>query len=354
MGTSTVWQVTWNADLARYQISEQAGQGKVVSEMKVDGDAWREWLERVSSFAFQSKEGVHITALKEHRGGGRVYWIAYRKIGGKLKRKYLGPSERGDFGRVRAGSSAADANGAHDPFFSFPFDPFISCGRNVAPSSERVPAVPADHQGSRPGAGTHTSSPSSPLRSTGRRYPTSPDPRFRPAGFGKTSLLESWVQSRLSDSSRVAWVSLDEGDNDVVRFWMYVLAALETCEPGISQQALTLLHAPQALALDTVLTRLLNQLSQTTTPLVLILDDYHVIKEPVIHTMLNFLLEHQPHQLHLLLSTRSEPPLKLSRFRARGLLLEVHDDDLRCSTDEARQFLGEVMESVCPRRCSSR
>jgi len=73
MGTSTVWQVTWNTDLARYQICQQAGKELVVSEMEVDGDAWREWLEQVSSFAFQSKEGGHVTALKEHRGGGRVY-----------------------------------------------------------------------------------------------------------------------------------------------------------------------------------------------------------------------------------------------------------------------------------------
>ena len=121
MGTSTVWQVSWNADLACYQISEQAGQGKVVSEMKVDGDAWREWLERVSSFAFQSKEGVHITALKEHRGGGKSLLDCLPQGRWKAQEEVPGSIERGDFGCLRAGSSSADANGAHDPSLLLPF-----------------------------------------------------------------------------------------------------------------------------------------------------------------------------------------------------------------------------------------
>jgi LuxR family maltose regulon positive regulatory protein len=345
MGTSTVWQVTWNADLARYQICERAGQGLVVSEMEVDGDAWREWLERVSSFAFQSKEGGHVTALKEHRGGGRVYWIAYRKVDGKLKRKYLGPSREVTLAALEQGAALLTQTEPMTPSSPSRLTPSSAADADIAPSSERVQQsllitkvlVPA------PAHALLLRHRLFALLDEGTRRPLTLV--SAPAGFGKTSLLESWVQSRLLDSYHVAWVSLDEGDNDVVRFWMYVLTAFETCEPGVSQAALTLLRAPHphALTLDAVLTRLLNQLSQMMTPLVLILDDYHVIKEPVIHTMLNFFLEHQPHQLHLLLSTRSEPPLKLSRFRARGLLLEVHDDDLRCSTEEARHFLSEVM-----------
>jgi LuxR family maltose regulon positive regulatory protein len=339
MSTSTAWQVTWNADLACYQISEQAGQGRMVSEMQVDGDAWQEWLERVSSFAFQSKEGTHVTALKERRGGGRVYWIAYRKIGGKLKRKYLGPSKEVTLNALERVVTALvqpevpTASPVTSP-------PVIN---SMTPSSERLPEqllatkllVPA------PAHPLIRRSRLETLLNEGTRHPLTLV--SAPAGFGKTSLLEGWVQSLPQEHLQVAWVSLDGGDNDAVRFWTYVLTALDRCEPGISQHALTLLRTPQAPALEYVLTTLINAVLPSTNTQVLILDDYHVISEPAIHTSLDFLIEHQPSQLRLVLLSRSDPPLKLSRLRARGRLLEVRDDDLRCSMEEAMQFLGEVM-----------
>jgi LuxR family transcriptional regulator, maltose regulon positive regulatory protein len=344
MGKSTVWHVTWNADLARYQISEQAGQESVVSHIEGNAAAWWEWLEQVSSFAFQSKDGGHVTALKERRGGGKSYWIAYRKVDGKLKRKYLGTSREVTLAVLEQGAALLMQTEPVTPSSPSHLTPSSTVDANVAPSSQQVQPsllitkllVPAP---------AHTlllRHRLFALLDEGTRHPLTLV--SAPAGFGKTSLLESWVQSRRSDSCHVAWVSLDEGDDDVMRFWMYVLTALETCQPGVGQAALTLLLAPQAQAVDAVLTTLINHLSEATTSLVLILDDYHVIKEPVIHTTLNFLLEHQPSQLHLLLSTRSEPPLKLSRLRARGLLLEVYEEDLRCTREEARQFLGQVMD----------
>lgn len=338
MGTSTVWQVTWNADLACYQISEQVGQGRVVSEIQVDGDAWRVWLEGVSSFAFQSKEGSHVTALKERRGAGRVYWIAYRKIGGKLKRKYLGASKEVTLTALEQATNALAQMEVPDasPTSLVTSPPVID---TMTPSSEQLLVtkllVPV---------------PAHPIIRRSRLLTLLNEGSRRqlilvsaPAGFGKTSLLESWAQSLPPGDLQVAWVSLDEADNDAVRFWTYVLTALDRCDPGISQNALTLLRAPQAPVFEYVLTTLINALLHTTNTHVLILDDYHVISEPVIHTSLDFLIEHQPSQLRLILMTRSDPPLKLSRLRAHGRLLEVRDDDLRCSMEEAMQFLGEVM-----------
>ncbi len=85
MGKSAAWRLSWNAELSRYQLTEQTRQGVVLSEMLIERDTWQEWLKQMSSFAFQSKDGSHFTALKERRGRSGTYWIAYRKVGGKLR-----------------------------------------------------------------------------------------------------------------------------------------------------------------------------------------------------------------------------------------------------------------------------
>ena len=137
-----------------------------------------------------------------------------------------------------------------------------------------------------------------------------------PAGFGKTTLLAQWRAG--AGGGRVAWVSLDEGDNDPTRFWVYVVEALRTVEPGVGASALEALRRPSADLDRTVLPGLLNELSAAGLPLFLVLDDYHLITNPTCHQALAFFLDHLPAGVHLALSTRADPPLPLARMRARG------------------------------------
>jgi LuxR family maltose regulon positive regulatory protein len=160
------------------------------------------------------------------------------------------------------------------------------------------------------------------------------------AGWGKTTLLSAWAAR---SAFPIAWLSLDELDNDPTRFWVSVLAALRTCLPGVGQTALLMLRSPQPPPQSAVLTTLLNELSGKDTPTFLLLDDYHLIGEQAIHDSVLFLLEHLPAHLHLVLSSRVDPSLALSRWRARGQLLELRDSDLRFQEEEAARFLTHTM-----------
>lgn len=160
------------------------------------------------------------------------------------------------------------------------------------------------------------------------------------AGFGKTTLLAAWANQR---PSPVAWLSLDPLDNDPQRFWSAMIAALRTRLPTIGETALTQLRSAQPSQLTPLLTSLINDLASCGEQIVLIVDDYHLIEEPGIHASLSFLLEHAPSCLHLLLSSRVDPPLALSRWRARGQMAEIRDRDLRVSEQEGSLFLQQVM-----------
>ena len=159
------------------------------------------------------------------------------------------------------------------------------------------------------------------------------------AGFGKTTLLAAWASQY---PHPVAWLSLDRLDNDPLGFWSVVLAALRARYPAIGEAVLA--QAPQPLQITTLLTTLINDLAGASEEIVLILDDYHVIDEPGIHTSLQFLLNHAPTRLHLVLSSRVDPPLSLSRLRARGQMAELRDMDLRVSEQEGASFLQQVMD----------
>ncbi len=161
-----------------------------------------------------------------------------------------------------------------------------------------------------------------------------------PAGAGKTTLLSEWL-SRCPCPS--AWVSLDAGDNAPVRFFDYVVAAVDSVAPGSGETVRELLAQPQPPPLQAVLTQWLNGLCALGGNLVLVLDDYHVIAADAIHAALAFLVENAPPQLHLAISTRADPPLPLARLRSRGQLLEVRGDDLRFSSEEAALFLNQAM-----------
>jgi LuxR family maltose regulon positive regulatory protein len=164
-----------------------------------------------------------------------------------------------------------------------------------------------------------------------------------PAGFGKSTLLSEWAHH---GGRQVAWVSLDKGDNDPVRFLCYAVTALRKLYPGLGEDALTVLrHAqsPRPEELEPVLTGLLNEIDAAAADLVLVLDDYHAVDSPAVHAALQFLLDRLPARLHLVIATRVDPPLHLSRLRARGHLAELRARDLRFTAQEAADFLNQAM-----------
>lgn len=160
------------------------------------------------------------------------------------------------------------------------------------------------------------------------------------AGFGKTTLLSAWASQ---SASRVAWLSLDEQDNDPTRFWMYVVAALRHSGAPVGEATLALLHSPQSALLLGALTALINELAALAEDTALILDDYHLLSESAIHDSLQFFVDHLPPCLHLLLASRVDPQLPLARLRARGQVVEIREQDLLLSGEEAARFLTEVM-----------
>jgi LuxR family maltose regulon positive regulatory protein len=160
------------------------------------------------------------------------------------------------------------------------------------------------------------------------------------AGFGKTTLLAAWA---IQYTHPVAWLTLDPLDNDPQRFWSAVVTALRTRFPTLGEEAFARLQEPQPPQLIPLLTSLVNDLVACGQEIVLIVDDYHLIEEPSIHASLSFLLDHAPTCLHLLLSSRVDPPLALSRWRARGQMAEIRDRDLRVSEQEGSLFLQQVM-----------
>lgn len=163
-----------------------------------------------------------------------------------------------------------------------------------------------------------------------------------PAGFGKTTLLAQWLAAEKS-RRRVAWLALDPGDADLRVFLTHLVAAVQTTEPAAGVDALALLEAGGTTSTDAVLVSLINDLDVLAGPTVVALDDYHVIDAAAVHEAVTFLLDNLPPQVAVAMSTRVDPPLPLSRLRARGELVEVRAADLRFTTDEAGAFLNEVM-----------
>jgi LuxR family maltose regulon positive regulatory protein len=170
-----------------------------------------------------------------------------------------------------------------------------------------------------------------------------------PAGFGKTTLLTHWAHERLSSAGSdggarpVAWLSLDEGDNDPVRFFHYLVSALQQVDVGLDIDLSGAFQAPQPPQPEILLTTLINGVAALSHKVILVLDDYHVIQAQSVCDALGFLLDHLPQQMHLVISTRSDPPLQLPRLRGRGEINELRASDLRFTLEEGAVFLNQVM-----------
>jgi len=307
--------------------------------LTVGSAAWFAWLETASTFAFVSETG-RFTARREqsgHKRGG-WYWKAYRKQHGKLSSHYLGKAENITLARLQAGAQAlARAPGRASPGTeaAAPSAPGTAGGMRgkIFPpllTTKLSRPLPRAHLVRRPHLTARlTQGATGPLTLVSA-----------PAGFGKTTLLAQWLDERQTPA---AWLSLDTGENDPARFLAYLIAAVQTLVPNLGAGVVGLLHSPQPPPVEALLTTLLNELTTIPDPLVLVLDDYHLLEAQAVDQALTYLVEHLPPQVHLSLATREDPALPLARLRARGQMTELRAADLRFTPAEAAAFLTQVM-----------
>jgi len=351
-------RLVWSLTRQTYQLQETRDQALL--NIVPESPAWFAWLDFVSSFAFWGKHG-HYTARKERRPRGEAYWYAYLGVGKKLTKKYLGKTSGVTLARLE--QVADELAAAQDAAVETLLMP--SATHESIPTTSPLPmALRSEGEEVIQPISWHAepNKQRDPLLSTKLHQP-----RLRsrlvsrshlierlqqgmehaltlvsaPAGFGKTTLLAQWLAE---SGTPVAWLSLELEDNEPVRFFSYLLAALQRLHPQLATVARTLLEVPQPPPLERVLTLLTNDiLTSTTGDFALVLDDYHVIEADAIHHEMSFLLEHLPPQMHLVLATRSDPPLPLVRLRARGQLTEIRAADLRFDANEAATFLHTVM-----------
>lgn len=160
-----------------------------------------------------------------------------------------------------------------------------------------------------------------------------------PAGFGKTTVIREWIAA---GETPAAWISLDEGDGDPIRFLTYLVAALQTLISGVGDGVLAALQSSQPVSTLDALISLLNELSSTEDDFVLVLDDYHAVDSTSVDALLAFMVKHMPPPMHLVITTREDPALPLARLRARNQLTEIRTADLRFTEDEAAEFLNHA------------
>ncbi|MBO0780222.1 MAG: tetratricopeptide repeat protein [Ktedonobacteraceae bacterium] len=330
-------------------------------EITLSRRAWQEWLDTVASFAFENRLGGHCTIRKERLQRGDVYWYAYRSIRGHTKKRYLGRTADLSFERLEEISALFTTEDRETHQLPAAGRRRSASGAGTLQTAIRRENVPA----LTPLLETKLHPPQLPALLVERtRLLARLDDSFShkltllqaPAGFGKTTLINQWLATRgtspVLPAAALAWVSLDAGDNDPLRFWRYVMTAcqalLEPKQRVLGPAALALLTAAmrslfEPLPMEMALTRLLNDLAEPSSGGLLVLDDYHAITEPRIHEALAFLIDHLPATVHVLLLSRSEPSLPLLRWRAKGELCELHGTDLRFSLEETDAFIQQAL-----------
>ncbi|MBV9691125.1 MAG: hypothetical protein JO202_15615 [Ktedonobacteraceae bacterium] len=352
------YTLAWSGTTQAYTLSESRDSGPL--NIVPDSPDWFVWLDHVCSFAFWGRAG-HYIARKEAKQRGDRYWYACLAVGDKRSKTYLGKTAALSLARLEQVAQLLQARSAEH--------------QAQMHSSQQGPEELTVAQLSRPPILASTLAhlqvdtvvPTNPQQQGELLLSTKlyvPRPRQQlvsrphlterlsqamehalilisaPAGFGKTTLLTQWFAQ---GGPPVAWLSVDEQDNDPSRFLRYVIAALQRLDPHIGTTALALLHVSHPVPAESVLTKLINDVaSRKLDDFALVLDDYHLIEAEFIHHALTFLLEHLPPQMHVILSTRTDPPLPLARLRARGQLSELRAAQLRFDTWEVSAFLCTV------------
>jgi LuxR family transcriptional regulator, maltose regulon positive regulatory protein len=324
MSRAPLHALIWSKEQRCYELYTQ---GRLTLRFQpADEAAWLAWLREASSFAFHSARGS-LNVYQEQRPRGGAYWYAYHTSQGHTRKRYLGRTESLSLARLEEIARAL----VSEPEIAQALDQgMVQLSSKF--SSPHLPRVLVERERL--------------LAALDGALATRLSLLSAPAGFGKTTLLSAWVSQH---RAQVAWLSLDELDNSPTRFWVALIAALRRCgkfEPSFGENVGALLQSPQPPPLSSCLLVLLSELESRESrpvPLVLVLDDYQVIEEPVIHQSLVFFLEHLPAHLHLILASRVDPDLPLSRLRVREQLTEIRMDELRFDLEEASQYLGHLL-----------
>ncbi|GLV53464.1 hypothetical protein KDH_03180 [Dictyobacter sp. S3.2.2.5] len=338
MPRRTPYLLRWSESKHNYEISSE--RVPVASSVAPDSPAWREWLDGIHSFAFHSRSGIHYTVRRETIQQRGSYWYGYRFLHGRTVKRYLGRTSNLSTTRLE----------------------------EIAGLFEDTAAINAlqPHLPSAPLLISRLHPPRLPLGLVERPHLLAQLDGWRahkltlvwaPAGFGKTTLINSWLARSQARSAipNIAWIALEASDNDPVQFWRSIIEACQNWQGEVGKVALAYLNASfqppfVSLPLETILTFFLNDLANQVSAGVLVLDDYHVITEPRLHEALTFFIEHLPTSLHLVIMTRSEPPLPLTRWRAQGDMQELHTMELRFSPQESAAFLQCTMGATFSER----
>ncbi|GHO70374.1 hypothetical protein KSC_092660 [Ktedonobacter sp. SOSP1-52] len=342
MPKPSLYVLTWSEEQQCYELT--TGGQLQRSFRQEDESEWLAWLGNQTSFAFEC-HGGHLSIIKEDRPRGAGYWYAYSRQARRTHKCYVGRTAT--FARLeQAVSNLIDKDGTSAKLA-------VRTARAVA-VSEPQKALPCPvKQGLASLLTTKLSPPQLPPSLVERKrllkdLDATSSHRLvllsAAAGSGKTTLLSMWTARKRASTQAIAWLSLEEQDNDPLRFWIYVIAALRIHVPGVGETALSMLQAPRSPLLSTTLTALINDLAACQVETVLILDDYHVINDPAIVSSFQFLLEHLPPRLHLVLAGRYDPQLALPRLRARGQVVELREQDLRFTRAEVVDFFTQTMK----------
>ncbi len=316
----------WSSDQSLYELYTQ---NQLEQRFRpADEVAWLAWLHEVTSFAFQGASGS-LNVYQEARPRGGQYWYAYHTYGGRTRKRYLGQTARVSFARLEETAKAISRESASPPLASSRTQREIKQPMTLLLTKLAPPCLPSSLVGRERLQVLLDGALSKPLTLLAAS-----------AGWGKTTLLATWANRH---PQQVAWLSLDRLDTDPFHFWVAVIAALRTRVPGVGALDLAMLHSPQPPSFSALLTTLLNELTEHVAPIVLLLDDYQVIEDPLIQETVTFWVEHLPAHVHLLLSSRVDPDLPLPRWRAHGQLLEIRTDDVRFRPDEVSLFLRQTM-----------
>lgn len=314
-----------------------------------DDATWMPWLAGHSTFAFDGRAGKANLRKEARPTGGEGYWYAYRRRGQQVVKRYAGRTPELTLAHLETLAAALN--------------------RDESPAA--APAVPITHALPQPaGAPTFpTSLFAAKLQLPRPRAQLVPRERLlarldagldcrltlisAPAGFGKTTIAGQWIAARSAcgDMPPVSWLALDAGDNDPIRFWRHVIAACQQFHPdrpAVGREALAMLYAAtlppfEPLAQEALLTALINDLIRCECHGLLVLEDYHAVTAPLLHEGVNFFIDHLPSCVHVLILSRSDPPLPLARLRARGEICELYVPDLAFTADEIRAFFHQTL-----------
>lgn len=345
--------ISWEQSKEIYTLTEP---GQLLNTLSSTGESWMDWLASHKSFTFQGQQG-RLSVQKETRPRSQEgYWYAYQRQGKRMVKQYLGRSSEVTLERLENAARSLALRSTPDQtvetttrrestsLVAAPGGrPIEESSRTVEPVLEPKLRLPRLHS-------TLVARPRL-LKRLDESLERKLTLISAPAGFGKTTLVRQWLAERFeiyptahTSVPKIAWVSLDAGDNDPIRFWRYVITACQLAGFSSNQTALEQLAIPpqppyHPVSLQAVLTTFLNDLTRTSGTHILVLEDYHVISSAQLHQSLAFFLENLLPNLHLVIITRYDPPLALARLRGQGELSELHQAELRFSAQEAWDFL---------------